>query len=123
LGRGAVWHGEIEPCIHQNHIFAVRFDQRLVRPEFAEYEMLSWHAKSYFLGVAKKTTNLATINSTQLAAFPIKFPVLQEQRRIITHLDLVKQQSTELHAIEKQNGTLLAEMEQAILAQAFRGEL
>ncbi len=87
LGRGAVWHGEIESCVHQNHIFAVRFDQGVVQPEFAEYEMLSWHAKRYFLGVAKKTTNLATINSSQLAAFPIRFPVLQEQRRIIEHLD------------------------------------
>jgi type I restriction enzyme, S subunit len=123
LGRGAVWRGEIELCIHQNHIFAVRLDQNVVLPEFAEYEMLSWHAKRYFLGVAKKTTNLATINSTQLAAFPMKLPEMQEQQRIVAHLDLVKQQSAELQAIEIQNGTLLAEMEQSILAQAFRGEL
>lgn len=123
LGRGAVWHGEIESCVHQNHIFAVRFDQDVVQPEFAEYEMLSWHAKRYFLGVAKKTTNLATINSSQLAAFPIKFPALPEQRRIVAYLDSVRQQATELQAIQKQNGTLLADMERSILAQAFRGEL
>ena len=24
LGRGHVWHGQIDPCIHQNHVFAVR---------------------------------------------------------------------------------------------------
>jgi type I restriction enzyme S subunit len=24
LGRGAVWKGEISPCIHQNHIFRIR---------------------------------------------------------------------------------------------------
>lgn len=24
LGRGCVWHGEIEPCLHQNHVFAVQ---------------------------------------------------------------------------------------------------
>ena len=24
LGRGAIWHGQIDPCIHQNHVFAVR---------------------------------------------------------------------------------------------------
>ena len=123
LGRGTVWHGEIEPCVHQNHIFAVRFDQDVIQPEFAEYEMLSWHAKRYFLGVAKKTTNLATINSSQLAAFPVKFPVLHEQRRIIAYLDAAKQQTTELHSIERQNEAFLAQMEQAILAQAFRGEL
>ena len=24
LGRGTVWRGEIDPCLHQNHVFAVR---------------------------------------------------------------------------------------------------
>ena len=24
LGRGCVWEGAIEPCLHQNHVFAVR---------------------------------------------------------------------------------------------------
>lgn len=24
LGRGTVWEGQIDPCIHQNHVFAVR---------------------------------------------------------------------------------------------------
>lgn len=123
LGRGAAWSGEIEPCIHQNHIFAVRFDQDVMQPEFAEYEMQSWYAKRYFLGVAKKTTNLATINRTQLAAFPIKFPDLNEQRRIVTYLDSVKREAAELQRIQGQDGGLLAKMEQSILAQAFRGEL
>ena len=123
LGRGAVWRGEIELCIHQNHIFAVRFDQDLIQPEFAEYEMQSWYAKRYFLSVAKKTTNLATINRTQLAAFPIKFPDLNEQRRIVTYLDSVRQQTAELQRIQGQDDVLLTEMEQSILAQAFRGEL
>jgi type I restriction enzyme, S subunit len=123
LGRGAVWNNEIELCVHQNHIFAVRFNQDIIQPEFVEYEMLSWHAKRYFLGVAKKTTNLATINSTQLAAFPMKFPELPAQRRIVAHLDTVKQQSNELQAIQRQNEALLAKMEQSIFAQAFRGEL
>lgn len=123
LGRGAVWSGEIESCIHQNHIFAVRFDQDVMQPEFAEYEMQSWYAKRYFLGVAKKTTNLATINRTQLAAFPIKFPNLIEQQRIVAHLDSVKKQAAELKVMHRQNGDLLAEAERTILAQAFRGAL
>jgi len=24
LGRGCVWQGEVNPCLHQNHVFAVR---------------------------------------------------------------------------------------------------
>ena len=32
LGRGAIWHGEIETCIHQNHIFRVRLTSDQVIP-------------------------------------------------------------------------------------------
>jgi len=34
LGRGTVWRGELSNCIHQNHVFAVRFNQQQVLPEF-----------------------------------------------------------------------------------------
>ncbi|MEX5322772.1 DUF4145 domain-containing protein [Pseudomonas shirazica] len=35
LGRGHVWRGEVEGCLHQNHIFSVRVnDQGRVRPGF-----------------------------------------------------------------------------------------
>ena len=30
LGRGCLWNGEIEGCIHQNHVFAVQTDNRLL---------------------------------------------------------------------------------------------
>ena len=30
LGRGCVWHGEIEPCLHQNHVFAVQTNETIL---------------------------------------------------------------------------------------------
>jgi len=45
LGRGAIWRGEIENCIHQNHIFRVRLDTKKVMPEFFENYLLSPEAK------------------------------------------------------------------------------
>ncbi len=35
LGRGAIWQAEIEPCIHQNHIFRVRLNAQKLLPGFA----------------------------------------------------------------------------------------
>lgn len=124
LGRGSVWMGEIDPCIHQNHVFAVRFDQSKVLPRFAEYEMQSEYAKQYFLKVAKKTTNLASINKTQLSAFPLKYPSnLREQQYIIEYLDRIKSEVSDMQNIETTDTELIGQLEQAILAQAFRGEL
>ena len=34
LGRGTVWNGQIEPCLHQNHVFAVRFRTHQLLPHF-----------------------------------------------------------------------------------------
>ena len=32
LGRGAVWRGQISPCLHQNHVFAIRTDRLKLLP-------------------------------------------------------------------------------------------
>jgi type I restriction enzyme S subunit len=83
LGRGAIWQGQIPGCLHQNHIFRIRPNRRLLEPEFYALVVESDIAKSYFNRVAKRTTNLASTNKTQVRAF--RFPVppsLDEQREI-----------------------------------------
>lgn len=70
LGRGAVWEGQIEGCIHQNHVFRVRLSSSYL-PKYFEYLLQSQYAKQYFLKCAKKTTNLASINITQLKSLPM----------------------------------------------------
>lgn len=84
LGRGALWNGEIDGCVHQNHVFAVRVnDCEELLPEYLACEIQSSRAKSYFLSAAKQTTNLASINSSQLKALPIFVPPVVEQRAIV----------------------------------------
>jgi type I restriction enzyme S subunit len=83
LGRGCVWQGQIEPCLHQNHIFAVRTLTDTLRPEFLALLTSSPYGRLYFLSCAKQTTNLASINSTQLKEFPVLLPPIAEQDRLI----------------------------------------
>jgi type I restriction enzyme, S subunit len=87
LGRGTVWRGTIAPCLHQNHIFAVRARDDLLLPEFLSAYCGSDIGKRYFLSCSKQTTNLASINSSQLREMPIRLPPLAEQRRIVVLLD------------------------------------
>ena len=82
LGRGTVWQGEIEPCLHQNHVFAVRPHDDLLLSSFLSASASSDRGRRYFLGAAKQTTNLASINSTQLKSMPLPLPTLPEQRAI-----------------------------------------
>lgn len=89
LGRGAVWNGQIEPCLHQNHVFSVRPDKRLLNSTYLAAVASSDYGRKYFLSCAKRTTNLASINSTQLKAFPIPLPSLPEQEKIASVLTAV----------------------------------
>lgn len=83
LGRGCMWNGEIETCVHQNHIFVVRIDRSQLLPEFFAHLSQSPYGKAYFLSVAHKTTNLACINTTKLKGFPVLIPTLAEQKEIV----------------------------------------
>lgn len=83
LGRGAVWDGRISPCLHQNHIFRVRSRRNKILPEFLAGYMSSPAGRRYFLNIAKQTTNLASINSTQLKVMPVPVPSVEEQLRLL----------------------------------------
>ena len=102
LGRGAVWEGQIEPCLHQNHVFRVRCDDSKLLPTFLAAYSSSVRGKSYFVQASKQTTNLASINSTQLKAFGITCPPVAEQLLIAQRLSIFdKNVAVEQEALEK----------------------
>jgi type I restriction enzyme S subunit len=86
LGRGCIWSGEVEGAIHQNHVFAVRCGFRLLN-RFLVYVMESPVGRVYFEITAKRSTNLASTNSTTLRNFTFAVPPPDEQQRIADHLD------------------------------------
>lgn len=86
LGRGGVWSGEIDPCLHQNHVFAVRPDAERLSSEFLALVTQSSLGRAYFLSCAKRTTNLASINSSQLKKLPVPSLTLRRQQDIVAEI-------------------------------------
>jgi type I restriction enzyme S subunit len=120
LGRGFIWRGEFELCVHQNHVFAVRPNRERLLPEFFAYLAQSAYGKAYFLKVAHKTTNLACINSTKLKAFPVLMPpTLEEQQEIAAILDAIDRK-IEHH---KKKSAVLDELFKALLSKLMAGEI
>lgn len=68
LGRGAVWPGDVSPCLHQNHIFAVRPGRKL-SPEYLALITRTSYARTYFEMTASKTTGLLAQVRRRLRAF------------------------------------------------------
>lgn len=83
VGRGAIWRNEIPDCVHQNHVLRVRMDKTKAIPEFVLAVINSSYGQAYFRSKAKRTTNLASINSKEVAGFPLPLPSIDEQQALI----------------------------------------
>ena len=81
LGRGSVISCPPEDCIHQNHIFRVRLDERRILPQYFATYLQSPQAKMYFLRAAKQTTGIASVNMKQLRRLPTMLPPLELQNQ------------------------------------------
>lgn len=93
LGRGAIIHEPPQDCIHQNHIFRVRLKQDILLSVFMAQYLQQQKAKRYFLGCAKQTTGIASINMRQLSALPVLVPPMKEQEEyaaFVTQVDKYK---------------------------------
>jgi type I restriction enzyme S subunit len=119
LGRGAVWYGKIQPCIHQNHIFCVRPNRTLAEPEYLSALIGSERGKRYFLQAAKQTTGIATINKTQLCGFPAILPPLSLQQKYTELVKSIRFTRKHLDYRSEQVDQLF----NSLLQRAFRGEL
>lgn len=119
LGRGFIWKGEVEDCIHQNHIFAVRVDRSRLLPEFFAHLSQSHYGKRYFLSVAHKTTNLACINTTKLKGFPVLIPPIEDQHEIVSILESV---DTKIFSHNRKH-KILIDLFHTLLHQLMRAEI
>ncbi|MDP3654556.1 MAG: restriction endonuclease subunit S [Rhodoferax sp.] len=116
LGRGHIWNGSIEPCIHQNHVFAVR--PHGVSPVWLNAITGSQYAQFYFMSRSKQSTNLASISSTNLMELPVVLPPQAEQTGISVFLDRETAKIDALVAEQRRLMALLKEKRQAVISHA-----
>ena len=123
LGRGTIWRGELLECLHQNHIFRVRFDLAEVAPRFIAAQFNSSYAKRYFLAHAKQTTGIATINQRVLRAFPLLLPPLEVQEQVADAVERFTSAAECLRAPAQARHESTRRLQGALLRAAFNGEL
>ncbi|MBA3531937.1 MAG: restriction endonuclease subunit S [Ardenticatenales bacterium] len=120
LGRAAIWNNEIPDCIHQNHIYRIRpAVKELLLPKWIMLFANSPLGRLYFEGASKQTTNLASINMTQLRSCPLPLPPLAEQQRIVARVDDFMALCDELDATLSASATDQRRLLDAILHEAL----
>lgn len=122
LGRGWVWGGQIEECIHQNHVFRIRLIENILPPEFLSH-FANERGQSYFFDQGTQTTNLASISKRKITALPVPVPPLDEALEIVRRIESAFAWLDRVSADQAAAYKLLPKLDSAILAKAFRGEL
>lgn len=121
LARGWVWEGQIDGCIHQNHVFRARLRGH-VDPYF-----LSWTANTiggrWAERNGKQSVNLASISLSMIRKMPVIVPPMQVSLEIIA--DLHEQLAAVTRLTEPLNAALQRSqtLRRALLTAAFAGKL
>ncbi|MGL5498830.1 MAG: restriction endonuclease subunit S [Aeromonas sobria] len=87
VGRTAIWANELPYVAHQNHVFKARKFIAEQDESWLEKYLNGPLARNYFAGSSKQTTNLASINKTQLRGCLIAVPPSFEKERIVFKVD------------------------------------
>ena len=120
LGRGWVWGGQIEDCIHQNHVFRARLRFAGMQPRF-----FYWYGNTigagYFMDQGKQTVNLASLSMTKLRELPVPVPSNEEQAEIVRRVDDLLRVSDRLSARVDGAARRVDRSSPALLEQASRG--
>ena len=121
IGRGWVWNGEVDNCIHQNHVFRVRLFDSSVNPYFVSH-YANEMGRRFFVEKGKQTTNLASISMSKISQLRIPVPPVSEMKEAMRLLDegLIATADVEAELVA---GSISGAARQSILKTAFEGRL
>lgn len=123
LGRGTIWNGEVDPCLHQNHVFAVRTNPLSLAPEFLALYTRTSDARRHFESTGSRSTNLASTSSAKVLDLRVPFRSLGEQQEAVrAYQEESSRVAAGARAIAEQI-ELLREYKQSLITAAVTGEL
>jgi type I restriction enzyme S subunit len=121
LGRVALWSGELDDCVHQNHL--IRWRSSGPSSNFVLLWLLSPQGRSDLTDLASTTTGLHTLSISKVSALPIQLPSSQEQAEIVRRVEALFAYVDRLEARYTAACAQVERLTPALLAKAFRGDL
>ncbi len=122
VGKSAVYKGGNPVACFASYLIRVSFFEGC-SPDYVCTFINSQHGRAYIGEVRNQQVGQANVNGTKLAAMPIPFPPLAEQRRIVAEVE------RRLSVVQQAEATVEASLgraerlRQSILKQAFSGKL
>lgn len=122
LGRGWVWDGQIDNCIHQNHVFRARVIDAEIHPK-----LLAWHAngfgKSWCDRNGTQSVNLASISLRKIKLLPVPIPPREIQEELVKTIELHLEGVAIARAMAEDALARAQDLRASLLHAAFTGAL
>ena len=122
LARGWVWDGQIDDCIHQNHVFRARITDARLTPEFLSFTANSfggpWAERN-----GKQSVNLASISLKVIRQMPVIVPARGEAEAAVSRLTEQLAGTARLRAGIDVARARCTALRRSLLAAAFSGRL
>ena len=123
IGRTALFRGEIQDCVHQNHVIRIRTDRRLAEPEFINAFLNSPVGRDTIQAESRTTSGLRTLSVGRINRLSVPLPPLAEQRSRLVELGALKEQIGSLQILQAETATEIHALLPSLLDRAFKGEL
>ena len=122
IGRCALWNGEVEDCVHQNHIIRVRLATGVL-PQYVDVFLNSPIGQFAIQQAASSTSGLYTLSVNKVKRLSLPLPPTAEQQAIA---DCVEGHAAGIDQIDTTLTDKLSSatrLRQSILHRAFTGNL
>lgn len=123
IGRTSLFRGEIEDCVHQNHIIRIRPDKTRLVPEFLNHYLNSPLGRNNMKEISRTSSGLYHLSVGKIKSISIPLPSCEEQFEIINFLDDLYEHVGNLTCHQHETGAELDALLPSMLDKAFKGEL
>ncbi len=120
IGRVAIWNGELDKCLHQNHIIKGR-PNGLMNVKYALYYLMSKAGRDQILTVASSTSGLYTLSINKIKT--LMLPFCSEQQKVIDAIESRLSVCDKVEQLVDENLAKASALRQSILKKAFEGRL
>ncbi|EIU7555394.1 MULTISPECIES: restriction endonuclease subunit S [Providencia] len=122
IGRAAIWNGEIENCVHQNHLIKVRVNDD-INSKFLLYYFMSPQGKTEIVSKATSGAGLYTLSISKISSIKVPIYTVTEQVSIVNAIEKLFSYVGSIEKIFDNTLSKINNLTQSILGKAFRGEL
>lgn len=123
IGRTALFRGEIQDCVHQNHVIRVRPDRDQVEPKFLNAFLNSPPGQAEVQARSQTSSGLRTLSSGSIRSIEVPLPPLDTQRRIVADLRALLGKVDGIKQLQTRAAAELSLLRPAVLRAAFSGAL